>query len=211
MAGFLAGRKNWCERVEPQGDRTGLQRRGNSWPGPALFGKGSKAYNRYQGDALHSPNPCVAPIERGPFYALKIRVGDVGTFAGLKADASCRVLDSNGSPIRGLFAVVQARPDDSLFRAGAACTDVRIAGSRAALPGATGNPVGGRPARGPESWGIRCGLDGLWSHSHSISRRRDVSRCRTTYRHCDVHGPQRCRAILRGIPAATEIGAYARS
>ncbi len=25
------------------------------------FGKGSKAYNRYQGDALHAPNPCVAP------------------------------------------------------------------------------------------------------------------------------------------------------
>jgi succinate dehydrogenase/fumarate reductase flavoprotein subunit len=70
-----------------------------------LFGKGSKAYNRYQGDALHSPNPCVAPIEKGPFYALKIRIGDIGTFAGLKADASCRVLDSKGAPIQGLYAV----------------------------------------------------------------------------------------------------------
>ena len=69
------------------------------------FGKGSKAYNRYQGDALHSPNPCVAPIEKGPFYALKIRIGDIGTFAGLKADASCRVLDSAGTPIQGLYAV----------------------------------------------------------------------------------------------------------
>jgi predicted oxidoreductase len=70
-----------------------------------VFGKGSKAYNRYQGDALHSPNPCVAPIEKGPFYAIKIRIGDIGTFAGLKADASCRVLDSKGAPIEGLFAV----------------------------------------------------------------------------------------------------------
>ncbi|KML19831.1 MULTISPECIES: FAD-dependent oxidoreductase [Burkholderia] len=70
-----------------------------------VFGKGSKAYNRYQGDALHSPNPCVAPIEKGPFYALKVRIGDIGTFAGLKADASCRVLDSKGLPIQGLFAV----------------------------------------------------------------------------------------------------------
>lgn len=36
------------------------------------FGKGSRAYNRYQGDALHGPNPCVAPVERGPFYAIKM-------------------------------------------------------------------------------------------------------------------------------------------
>ncbi|MFM0616344.1 FAD-dependent oxidoreductase [Paraburkholderia nemoris] len=69
------------------------------------FGKGSQAYNRYQGDALHGPNPCVAPIERGPFYALKLRIGDIGTFAGLKADASCRVLDEKSEPIPGLFAV----------------------------------------------------------------------------------------------------------
>ncbi|SAL00241.1 3-oxosteroid 1-dehydrogenase [Caballeronia calidae] len=70
-----------------------------------VFGKGSKAYNRYQGDALHSPNPCVAPIERGPFYALKIRIGDIGTFAGLKTDESCHVLDGKGAPIQGLYAV----------------------------------------------------------------------------------------------------------
>ena len=36
------------------------------------FGKGSKAYNRYQGDALHGPNPCIAPIENAPFYAIKM-------------------------------------------------------------------------------------------------------------------------------------------
>ncbi|MFM0616324.1 FAD-dependent oxidoreductase [Paraburkholderia nemoris] len=70
-----------------------------------VFGKGSKAYNRYQGDALRSPNPCIAPIEKGPFYAIKIQIGDIGTFAGLKADSSCRVLDSTGMPIDGLFAV----------------------------------------------------------------------------------------------------------
>jgi succinate dehydrogenase/fumarate reductase flavoprotein subunit len=69
------------------------------------FGKGSKAYNRYQGDALHGPNPCVAPIERGPYYALKIRIGDIGTFAGLKTDASCRVIGENGDAIKSLFAV----------------------------------------------------------------------------------------------------------
>ncbi len=46
------------------------------------FGKGSRAYNRYQGDAQHGPNPCIAPIENGPFYAIKMVVGDLGTYAG---------------------------------------------------------------------------------------------------------------------------------
>ncbi len=69
------------------------------------FGKGSKAYNRYQGDALNQPNPCVAPLETGPFYALKLVIGDIGTFAGLVTDAQTRVLDAAGQPIKGLYAV----------------------------------------------------------------------------------------------------------
>jgi len=69
------------------------------------FGKGSKAYNRYQGDALNQPNPCVRPLETGPFYAIKLVIGDLGTFAGLVTDAQTRVLDANKQPIKGLYAV----------------------------------------------------------------------------------------------------------
>jgi succinate dehydrogenase/fumarate reductase flavoprotein subunit len=69
------------------------------------FGKGSKAYNRYQGDALVQPNPCLAPLEAGPFYAIKLVVGDIGTFAGLVTDEHTRVLNAAGQPIKGLFAV----------------------------------------------------------------------------------------------------------
>jgi hypothetical protein len=69
------------------------------------FGKGSKAYNRYQGDALNTPNPCVAPLATGPFYAIKLVVGDIGTFAGLVTDERTRVLDAQRQPIRGLYAV----------------------------------------------------------------------------------------------------------
>jgi succinate dehydrogenase/fumarate reductase flavoprotein subunit len=69
------------------------------------FGKGSKAYNRYQGDALNVPNPCVRPLESGPFYAIKLVIGDIGTFAGLATDAQTRVLDSGKRPIKGLYAV----------------------------------------------------------------------------------------------------------
>ena len=69
------------------------------------FGKGSKAYNRYQGDALVQPNPCVAPLEHAPFYAIRMVIGDIGTFAGLVTDECTRVLDVEGKPINGLYAV----------------------------------------------------------------------------------------------------------
>ncbi|WP_322469807.1 FAD-dependent oxidoreductase [Hydrogenophaga sp. SNF1] len=69
------------------------------------FGKGSKAYNRYQGDATVTPNPCVAPLEHGPYYAIKLVIGDIGTFAGLVTDEKTRVLDAAGQPIAGLYAV----------------------------------------------------------------------------------------------------------
>jgi succinate dehydrogenase/fumarate reductase flavoprotein subunit len=68
------------------------------------FGKGSRAYNRYQGDALHGPNPCIAPIQDGPFYAIKMVIGDLGTYAGIKTDANARALDADGQPIPGLYA-----------------------------------------------------------------------------------------------------------
>lgn len=71
----------------------------------AAFGKGSKAYNRYQGDALHGPNPCVAPIENGPFYAIKMVIGDLGTYAGIVTDENARALDAEGRVIPGLYAV----------------------------------------------------------------------------------------------------------
>ncbi len=69
------------------------------------FAKGSKAYNRFQGDALHQPNPCVGPVEEGPFYAIKLVIGDIGTFAGLVTDRNCRVLNAERQPVEGLFAV----------------------------------------------------------------------------------------------------------
>jgi succinate dehydrogenase/fumarate reductase flavoprotein subunit len=68
------------------------------------FGKGSRAYNRYQGDALHGPNPCIAPLTQPPFYAIKLVIGDLGTYAGIRTDAQARALDADGRPIAGLYA-----------------------------------------------------------------------------------------------------------
>ena len=70
------------------------------------FGKGSTAYNRLQGDAFHTgPNPCVKPIEDGPYYAVKVQIGDLGTYAGIPVDRYCRALDEKGEAVKGLFAV----------------------------------------------------------------------------------------------------------
>jgi succinate dehydrogenase/fumarate reductase flavoprotein subunit len=68
------------------------------------FGRGATRYNRVQGDAGVTPNPCVAPIEHGPYYAVRIVPGSLGTFAGLRTDASARVLDAAGQPVPGLYA-----------------------------------------------------------------------------------------------------------
>lgn len=69
------------------------------------FHRGESAYNRAQGDADHDPNPSLAPLTRGPFYAVQILPGSLGSFAGLKTDAAARVLDGAGRPLPGLFAV----------------------------------------------------------------------------------------------------------
>lgn len=69
------------------------------------FGRGSTAYNRFLGDPEVKPNPCVAPLDRAPYYAVRIVVGDLGTFAGIRTDGNARVLDSARQPIAGLYAV----------------------------------------------------------------------------------------------------------
>lgn len=73
------------------------------------FAKGDTPYNRMQGDAPFAaekgwPNPCMGPLERGPFYAVKVVAGSLGTFAGLKTNAHAQVLDAQGDPIAGLYA-----------------------------------------------------------------------------------------------------------
>ncbi|WP_431201963.1 FAD-dependent oxidoreductase [Bradyrhizobium betae] len=68
------------------------------------FGRGSTIYQRHLGDISHKPNPCVAPIVRAPFFAMRIYPADLGTAIGMKVDAQARVLREDGTPIAGLYA-----------------------------------------------------------------------------------------------------------
>ncbi|HVB41600.1 MAG TPA: 3-oxosteroid 1-dehydrogenase [Streptosporangiaceae bacterium] len=72
------------------------------------FGRGDSAYDRYYGDPRCRPNPNLAPLDKPPFYAIKIVPGDLGTKGGLRTDARARVLRQDGSPIPGLYAAGNA-------------------------------------------------------------------------------------------------------
>ena len=69
------------------------------------FQRGASAYNRAQGNPLQAPNPSLRPLLNGPFYAVKLLPGSLGTFAGLATDPTARVLDHAAQPIPGLYAV----------------------------------------------------------------------------------------------------------
>ncbi len=68
------------------------------------FGRGGNAYDQMFGDPNVSPNPCLGPIAKAPFYAVPINNGDLGTKGGLKCDERARVLDGAGKPIGHLYA-----------------------------------------------------------------------------------------------------------
>jgi succinate dehydrogenase/fumarate reductase flavoprotein subunit len=69
------------------------------------FGRGTTSFNRYLADPEQKPNPCVAPIGKGPYYAVKVVMGDLGTFDGLRTTPVGQVLSSRGAVIEGLYAV----------------------------------------------------------------------------------------------------------
>ena len=89
---------------------TGLQHTIETYNAHALsgqdpaFGRGTSAFNRYLGDPANKPNPNVRPVSERPFYAIKVFVGEVGTYAGLATSAHGEVLDRKGTIIDGLFA-----------------------------------------------------------------------------------------------------------
>jgi succinate dehydrogenase/fumarate reductase flavoprotein subunit len=68
------------------------------------FRKGADPHSRFRGDASHQPNPAVAPIGEGPYYALALHPGDLSTVGGLDTNGQAQVVDAGGQPIPGLYA-----------------------------------------------------------------------------------------------------------
>ena len=92
-------------------DPEGLTKTVAAFNGPArrgedpAFNRGSDAYQRFNGAPGHTPNPCIAPLESPPFYAVRVVPSELGTFAGIATNAHAQVVDGNGRPIAGLYAV----------------------------------------------------------------------------------------------------------
>lgn len=69
------------------------------------FQRGEAEYDRYYADPKIKPNPCLAPIDEAPFYAMRIEAGDFGTAGGLATNTDAQVLKEDGSTLPGLFAI----------------------------------------------------------------------------------------------------------
>jgi len=68
------------------------------------FQRGESAYDRVYSDPTSKPNPNLGPVEKPPFFAVRVWPGDLGTKGGLLTDEFARVLRKDGSPIKGLYA-----------------------------------------------------------------------------------------------------------
>ena len=66
----------------------------------------SAVYTQFPGVARPHPwpNPCLAPLENGPYYAMRVVLSDLGTKGGLVCDGSGRVTRPDGSIVEGLYA-----------------------------------------------------------------------------------------------------------
>ncbi len=69
------------------------------------FTRGGNEYDQYWGDGDRGyPNRSLAPLERGPYFAIEVVPGAFGTNGGLVTNENANVVDVNGKVIAGLYA-----------------------------------------------------------------------------------------------------------
>ena len=68
------------------------------------FQRGVRAYDNWLGDPFNKGSATLGTLEQGPYFALPVLPGDVGTYGGVVTDSAARVLREDGSVIPGLYA-----------------------------------------------------------------------------------------------------------
>jgi 3-oxosteroid 1-dehydrogenase len=69
------------------------------------FGRGRSVNDRWWGDSARpGVEATLGPIDTGPFYAVQIRPGALGTKGGPRTTGDGQVIDLDGAPIGGLYA-----------------------------------------------------------------------------------------------------------
>lgn len=70
------------------------------------FHRGKSVWGAYMsGDRLHKPHPCLGPLAKPPFYAVKLSrlASSAIASAGLAANHHAQVMDWRGQPVPGLY------------------------------------------------------------------------------------------------------------
>lgn len=70
------------------------------------WGRGESAFDRWWGDPYlkGKREATLGPLDRGPYYAVPIHSGCLGTKGGPRVDRNAQVVDIDGDPIPGLYA-----------------------------------------------------------------------------------------------------------
>ncbi len=104
------------------------------------FGRGISSYDRFYGDRSRpGAAATLGALEVGPYHAVELKMGALGTNGGARTNSSAQILDVDGAPIPGLFGAgnVIACPTGSVYAGaggtlGPALTFGYIAGQAAA-------------------------------------------------------------------------------
>jgi 3-oxosteroid 1-dehydrogenase len=68
------------------------------------FHRGESLYDSFYGDPDHKPNANLGTLEKGPFYALQVHPGAIGTKGGARVTQDSQVIRADGEVIPGLYA-----------------------------------------------------------------------------------------------------------
>ncbi len=68
------------------------------------FGRGRSINDTHWGDGTRTAAATLGPIDTGPFYAVQVRPGALGTKGGPLTNGDAQVLDVDGHVLRGLYA-----------------------------------------------------------------------------------------------------------
>lgn len=82
------------------------------------FGRGVSAYDHFYGDRSRpGAAATLGPLSQGPFHAVQLKLGALGTNGGARTNAAAQVLDVEGEPIPGLYGAgnVIACPTGSVY------------------------------------------------------------------------------------------------
>lgn len=110
------------------------------------FRRGASRYDRFWGDGSLPDGPArtLGTVEVGPFYAVPIQVGTIGTKGGPRTTVDGQVLHVSGAVIDGLYAagnVMASAMGGAYPGAGATIGPAMVFGFRAAVHAATGKPL----------------------------------------------------------------------